>query len=123
MKHNHVDGVETPAVGVKVRHDLQHSYLRVEGVGMFEVVDPKIVHHFPKESCHPTFCRFVTGIVVNKGFVGGFSLHSRNWGCVVRDGGVVEWETSWSHERNVAMVGFVRCSLGAETCERMDSAN
>ena len=31
-----------------------------------------------------------------------------------------EWESGGSHERGVAMVGFVRCSLSDEACERMD---
>ena len=120
---NHVNGVETPAVGVEVSHDLQCRDLRVEGVGVFQVVDPEIVDHLPEELCHPAFRRFVTCVVVDEGFVSCFELHPLDCSSIVRNSRIVEWEAGRSHERGVAMVGSVRCSLGDETCERMDSAN
>ena len=46
LECNHVNGVEPTAVGVEVSHDLQCRDLRVEGVGVFEVVDPEIVDNF-----------------------------------------------------------------------------
>ena len=85
LERNHVNGMESTAVGVKVSHDLQSNDLCVEGVGIFQVVDPEIVDSLPEESCHPAFCRFETGIVVDEGFASGFSLHPCDCSRIVRD--------------------------------------
>ncbi len=46
---DHVDGMQPPAVGVEEGDDLEGRHLRVEGVGVLEVVVPDLVDNFPQE--------------------------------------------------------------------------
>jgi hypothetical protein len=40
---DHVDGMQTPAVGIKEGDDLEGRHLRIENVGILEVIIPNLI--------------------------------------------------------------------------------
>ena len=104
---DHVDGVETPAVGVEEGDDLEGRHLRVEGVCVLEVVVPDLVDDFPQELGGPAFGRLETGVVVEAGFVGRLRANANDRGGNVRDASVVEREADGAFELVAAMVGSI----------------
>ena len=69
---NHVDGMQAAAVGVKEGHDFHGRDLCVEGLGIFEIVVPDLVNDIAKKFGNATFGRFITGVVIEAGFMGRF---------------------------------------------------
>ncbi len=69
-KGNHVDGVETNALGIKKGHDFEGRHLCVEGVGVLEIIVPYLVDCLTKELGGAMLGRLVPGVVVEVGLVG-----------------------------------------------------
>jgi hypothetical protein len=69
-KGDHVNGVETTAVGVEKGHDFKGSHLCVEGVSVLEIVVPYLVYRLSKELGSAMLGRLVPGVVVEAGLVG-----------------------------------------------------
>ena len=70
MEGDHVDGMQPPAVGVKEGHNVDGRDLCVEGIGVFEIVVPDLINDIVKKFGDATLGCFVTGIVIEAGFVG-----------------------------------------------------
>ncbi len=115
-KQDHVEGMKPSAVGIKERHDVVDRDLHVEGVGVFEVVEPNLINNIAEKLGHALLGRPVAGIVIKSGFVGSLQMNANDCHGVVRDRLVVEWKTSWAHKFS-AMAGFVLDSLGEDGCE------
>ncbi len=69
-KGDHVNGMETAAVGIKKGHDFEGRHLCVEGVGILEIVVPYLVDRLTKELGGAMLGRLVPGVVVEVGLVG-----------------------------------------------------
>ncbi len=69
-KGDHVDGVETHAVGIEKGHDFEGRCLCVEGVGVLEIVVPYLVDRLTKELGGAMLGRLVPGVVIEAGLVG-----------------------------------------------------
>ncbi len=67
---DHINSVESPAVGVKEGDDVQGRHLSGEGVGTLEVVLPDFLHGIAKELGSTVFGCLLTGVVTKAGFVG-----------------------------------------------------
>jgi len=65
-----VDGMQPPAVGVEEGHDVDGRDLSVEGISIFEIIVPDLVNDIAKKFGNATFGRFVTGVVIEAGFMG-----------------------------------------------------
>ncbi len=66
-----VDGMQPPAVGVEEGHDVVGRDLRVERLGILEIIVPDLVDEVTKEFCDALFNHLVTGVVVKAGVMGG----------------------------------------------------
>ncbi len=62
--------MQDPAVGVEEGHDVDGRDLSVEGISIFEIVVPDLVNNIAKKFDNVTFGRFVTGVVIEAGFMG-----------------------------------------------------
>ena len=118
---DHVDGMQPPAVGVEEGDDLEGRHLRVEGVGVLEVVVPDLVDDFPQDLGGPAFGRLETGVVVEAGFVGHLRANANDRGGIVLDASVVEREADRASERVAAMVGSVPHTIGDDGSEGVDA--
>ena len=103
-------------VGVEERHDVDSRDLRVEGVGVFEVVEPNLFNNVMEKLGHALFHHLVTGIVIKLGLVGSLCTNVNNCCGFVSNRLVGEWETSRVYKFGT-MVGFVLDSLGEDGCE------
>jgi hypothetical protein len=112
--------VEATGVGVEEGHDVKGRQLRVEGVGVLEVVVPDLVDGVPEELSGAALGRFVGGKVIEAGFVGRFRSDTNDRGGVVRDAPVVEWEPGGNGEGVTAMVGGIPRGLHEESNKGMD---
>ncbi len=117
---NHVDGMKSPAVGVKEGDNFKGRHLCVIGVGDLEVFEPDLVDSFSEEFGGPTLCRLVAGVVVKAGFVGRFLSNANKHGGVVRDVTVIEWQLDGAFERIATMVGSVRHCIQQDGREGVD---
>ncbi len=77
-------------VGVKEGHDVDGRDLRVEGVGIFEIVVPNLINNAAEKHVHASFGRLVTGVVIELGFVGSLHTNANNCHGIVSDRLVVE---------------------------------
>ena len=118
---DHVDGMKAPAVGVEEGDDLEGRHLRVEGVGVLEVVVPDLVDDFPQELGGPALGRLETGVVIEAGFVGRLRANADDRGGGVVDSPVVEREADGAFERVAAVVGGVTHGIGDDGREGMDA--
>ncbi len=109
------------AVGVKEGHDVDGRDLCVEGVSGFEVLVPNLINTVAEKLGHTLFGRFVTGIVIKLGFVGGLRMSANNCHGIVSNCLVVEWETNHAYNKFGTMVSFVLDSLGENGCEGVNS--
>jgi hypothetical protein len=112
-KQDHVKGMQPSAVGVEEGHDVDGPDLRVEGVGIFEVVVPNLVNNVAEKLGHALFGCLVAGVVIKSGFVGGLCTNANNCCGIISNHLVIEWETSWACEFGT-IVGFVLDSLGKD---------
>ncbi len=119
-KQDHVKGMKPSAVGVKEGHDFDGRDLRVEGVGVFEVVVSNLIDDVAEKLGYALFGRLITGVVIELGFVGSLRTNANNCRGVVSNRLVVEWETSRAYKFG-AMAGFVLDSLGEDGCEGVNS--
>jgi hypothetical protein len=120
VEGNHVDGMKSPAVGVKEGDNFKGRHLRVKGVGVLEVFEPDLVDGFSEEFGSPTLHRLVAGVVVKAGFVGRFCSNTNDSGGVVRDVTIIERQSDGAFERIAAMVGSLRHCIPQDGCERVD---
>ncbi len=115
-----VDGMRSPAVGVKEGDNFKGRHLREIGVGVLEVFEPDLVNGFLEEFGSPTLRRLIAGIVVKAGFVGRFRSNANNRGGIVCDVTVIEGQSDGAFERIAAMVGGVRHCITQDGCEGVD---
>jgi hypothetical protein len=108
--------MQVAAVGVKEGHDLDGRDLCVEGLGVFEIVVPDLINNITKKFCNATFGRFVTGVVIEAGFVGRLCTNSDDCRGVVSDVFIVEGEAGRTYEFGVAMFCFVLGGLRVCVC-------
>ncbi len=119
-KQDHVEGMKTFAVGVEERHDIDGCDLRVEGVGIFEVVVPNLIDNVTEKFGHASFGHLIPGIVIESGFVGSLRTNANNCHGVVSNCLAVVWETILAYKFG-AMVSFVLDSLSEDGCEGENS--
>jgi hypothetical protein len=117
-KQDHVKGMKPSAVGVKEGPDVNGHDLRVEGVGIFEVVVPSLINGVAEKFGHALFGCLVTGVVIERGFVGSFRTNAKT--VVMLSGIVIEWEMSRAYKFG-AMVSFILDSLSEDGCEGVNS--
>ncbi len=117
---NHVNGMKSPAVGVKEGDNFKGRHLCVKGVGILEVFEPDLVDGFSEEFGGPTLRRLLAGIVVQAGFVGRFRLNANDRGGVVRDVTVIERQSDGAFECIATMVGGVRHCIPQDGCKGVD---
>jgi hypothetical protein len=60
---DHVDGMQTPAVGIEVDHDFEGRDLCIEHLGILKVVIPNLVNDVLEEYGHATFGHLVAGVL------------------------------------------------------------
>jgi hypothetical protein len=118
---NHVDSVQAAAVGVEEGHDLDGHDLCVEGLGVFEIVVPDLIDHVAKEFRNATFGHFVTGVVIEVGFVGHLRTNSDDCRGIIGDVFIVEGKADGTNKRGVAVFGFVLGGIREESREQMDA--
>jgi hypothetical protein len=104
---DHVDGMQYPTVGIKVGHDLKGCDLRVESLGILQIIVPNLVNNLAEELGDATLGCFIAGIVVKGGFVGGLSANTDNSRGVIGNVPVIEGEEGRPDELGAAIVGFV----------------
>jgi hypothetical protein len=92
-------------------HDFKGCDLRVESLGVLQVVVSNLVDIFAEEFGNATFGCFVAGIVVKAGFVGGIVGHVP----------ILVGEAGRPDELGGAMVGFVLGGLREDGHKGMDS--
>ncbi len=115
-KQDHVKGTQPSAVGVEEGYDFYGRDLRVEGVGIFEVIVPNLINNIAEKIGHTLFGRLVTGIVIELGFVDSLCTNTNDCRGVVHNPLVVERETSLANNFGT-MVSFVLDSLSEDGCE------
>ncbi len=118
---DHVDGMRSPTVGVKVGHDFKCRDLHIESLGILQVVVPNLVDNVVEEFCNTTFGCLMADAVVKAGFVGGQNANAVDSRGVVGNVPVVEGEVGRPDKLGVAMVGFILGNLREDGHERMDS--
>jgi hypothetical protein len=118
---DHVDGMQPPAVGIKVGHDLKGHDLGVESLGILQVVVPNLVSKVVEEFGNATFGCFVAGVVVEVGFVGGLGANTDNSRGIIGNVPVVEREAGRQDKLGAAMVRSILGSLREDGCEGMGS--
>ena len=121
MEGDHVDGMRPPAVGVKEGHDVVGSDLCVEGIGVFEIVVPDLVNDIAKEFGKAMFGRFLTGVVIEAGFMGRLCTNPADCCGVVNNVFIVEGEAGGTYKFCVAKFSFVLGGLREDGREGMDS--
>jgi hypothetical protein len=77
---NHIMSMQTPIVGVKEGDDVERRDLRIESIGVFEVVVQNLVDNVMEEFGHAMLGYLVTSIVIKAGFMG--SLRTNTDGIV-----------------------------------------
>jgi hypothetical protein len=82
---DHVDCMQSPAVGVKKSHDVQRHYFCVEGLGILKVVVPHLLDSFAEEFGNVPLGCLVTGVVIKAGLVGRFRSDANDGRGVVFD--------------------------------------
>ncbi len=120
-EEDHVDGMQPPAVGVEEGHDVAGRDLRVERLGVLEIIVPDLVDNVTKEFCDASFGRLVTGVVVKVGFMGGLCSNTDDCCGIVGNVFVVEGEADGPDKLGIAMVGFVLGGIREYGREGMDS--
>ena len=90
--------MQAAAVGVEEGHDLDGRDLCVEGLGVFDLID-----HVAKKFCNATFGRFVTGVVIEAGFVGRLRTNLDDCRGIVGVVFIVEGEVDGTNKRFVVM--------------------
>jgi hypothetical protein len=71
---DHIDGMQPPAVGIKVGHDFKGQDLCIESLGVLKVIVPNLVDNIAEEFGDATFGCLEAGVVVKEGFGGGRPL-------------------------------------------------
>jgi len=110
--------VQAAAVGVEEGHDFDGRDLSVEGLGVFEIVVPDLIDHVAKEFRNASFGRFVTGVVIEAGFVGRLRTNSDDCRGVIF---IVEGKADGTNEWGVAVFGFVLGGVRENSREQMDA--
>ena len=118
---DHVDGMQPPPVGIEERDDFEGRHLRVEGVGIFEVIVPDLVNNLRKELGRPALGRLKAGVVVKAGFVGRLRVNANDRGGIVLDAAVVEREADGAFEQVAAMLSGVPHTIRDDGHEGVDS--
>jgi len=113
--------MQPPTVGVKEGHDVDGHDLSVEGISVFEIVVPDLVNDISKKFGNATFGRFVTGVVIEAGFVGRLCMNPDDCCGIVGDVFIVEGEADGTYEFGVAMFSFVLGGLREDGREGLDS--
>jgi hypothetical protein len=109
------------AVGVEEGHDVDGRDLCVEGIGVFEIVVPDLINNIAKKFGNATFGRFVTGVVIEAGFMGCLCTNPDDCRGIVVDVLIVEGEADGMYECGVAMFSFVLGGFREDSCERMEA--
>jgi hypothetical protein len=120
-ERDHVNGMQSPAIGVKEGHDFAGRDLRVECLGVLKIVIPDLVDDVTKEICDALFGRLVTGVVVEAGFMGGLCSNADNCRGIVGNVFVVEGVADGPDELGIVMVGFVLGGIHKDGREGMRS--
>ena len=90
-------------------------------IGVFEIIVPDLINNVAKKFCNATFGRFITGVVIEAGFVGRLRTNSDDCRGVIGDVFIVEGKADGTNERGVAVFGFVLGGVREDSCERMDA--
>ena len=90
-------------------------------IGVFEIVVPDLINNVAKKFCNATFGRFITGIVIEAGFMGRLCTNLDDCHGVVGDVFIVEGEAGGTYEFGVAMFCFVLGGLREDSREGMDA--
>jgi len=118
---NHVDGMQAAAVGVEEGHAFDGHDLCVEGLGVFEIVVPDLIDNVAKEFRNASFGRFVTGIVIEAGFVGRLRTNSDDCRGVIGDVFIAEGKADGTNKRGVAVFRFVLGGVREDSRKQMDA--
>ncbi len=118
---DHVNGMQPPAVGIEVGHDLKGHDLCVENLGVLQVILPNLVNDVVEELGNPMFDCIVAGIVVEAGFVGGLGANTDDGCGVIGNVFVIEGKAGRPDKLGAAMVSFVFGGLCKDGREGMDS--
>ncbi len=121
MEGDNVNGMQPPAVGVEVGHDLKGRDFCVESLGVLQVVVPNLLNDVAEELGNATFGCFLASVVVKAGFVGGLSANTDDGRGIVGNVPVVEGEAGRPSNLGATMVGFVFGGLHEDGREGMDS--
>jgi hypothetical protein len=119
-ERDHVNGMQPPAVGIKVGHDFKGLDLCVESLGILQVIEPNLVNNIVEKFCGATFSCFVSGVVGEAGFVGSLSMNTDGPG-IVNNVPVIEGKVGRPDKLGGTMVSFVLGGLCEDGYERMDS--
>ncbi len=117
VEGDHINGMQPPAVAIKVGHDFKGRDLCIKCLSILQVVITNLVDNVSEEFGHAMFSHLVAGIVVKARFVGGLSAKTDNSRCIVGNVPVIEGEMGRPDELGIAMVGFVLGSLRDNGCE------
>jgi hypothetical protein len=117
----YVNGIQPPAVGIEVSHDLQVRDLCVERFGVLSVVVPNLVKDVTEELGSATFVCLVAGVVIKAGFVGGLGANMDDGCGIIGNVLVIEGEAGKPDKLGATMVGFVLGGLCKDGHEGMDS--
>jgi hypothetical protein len=118
---DHVDGMQPPTVGVEEGHDVNGCDLGLEGIGVFEIVVPDLVNDIAEKFGDTTLGHFVTGVVIEAGFMGRLCTNPDDCRGVVGDVFIVEGEVGGMYKYGVAMFSFVLGGLREDGREGVDS--
>ena len=113
--------MQAAAVGVEEGHNLDGRDLCVEGLGVFEIVIPDLITNVAKKFHNAMFGRFVAGVVIKAGFMGGLCTNSDDCRGVVGNVFIVEGEADETYKCGVAMFCFVLGGFREDSRERMDA--
>ena len=89
--------------------------------GVFEIIVPDLIDHVAKEFGNATFGRFVTGVVIEAGFVGRLRTNSDDCRGVISNVFIVEGKADGMNERGVAVFGLVLGGVREDSREHMDA--
>ncbi len=119
VEHNHVNGMKTPAVGIKEGHNLEGCDLCVESVSILQVIVPHLIYGIPEGLGGATFGRLLSGKVAKARLVGSLRMDTDSDGGIVGNGAVIEGQAGGANKCCIAMVGRIPHGIHENTCERM----
>jgi hypothetical protein len=113
--------MQPPDVGFEEGYDVDGRDLSVEGISVLEIVVPDLINDIAKKFGNAMFGCFVTGVVIEAGFMGRLCTNPDNCCGVVGDVFIVEGEAGGTYKFGVAMFSFVLGGLHEDDHEGVDS--